>query len=97
MRRVKQSVEDEVAELRGKEEIFRQTIKEKDQEIAALASHNDNLEKQVAEYNLTKKGLESKVNLLTQKLASETEISKKKIEKFQEDVRALSLRNLELK
>ena len=65
--------------------------------MTALNERIDQLEKQVGEYNLTKKGLESKVNLLTQKLASEGEIGRKKIEKLQQDVNALTMRNHELK
>ena len=45
---------------------------------------------------INRKALESKIALLTQKLASEEEISKKKIEKLKQDVTALTKRNIEL-
>jgi chromosome segregation ATPase len=71
MKRIKNAVEEEASELRRKEAAYKTYFADKEQEIADMTGRIEDLERRVSEFNITKRSLDSKIALLTQKMTSD--------------------------
>ena len=89
MKKIKNVFEEEVIELRSKEEVYQNYYAEKERAVQELTAKIDELERKCSEFNITKKALESRLAILSQKLLSDEEISRKKQEKSLQEIKAL--------
>lgn len=89
MKQIKTIIEEELVQARNREEYYRNYYLEKEKAMTVLTQKAEEDQRIIAEFNIARKTLESKVTLLTQKLTAQEESGKKKLDKMRDEMRGL--------